>query len=166
MEKKIKKLNKNPTKYLQSQKYYKSIRRACKLCIDFIHKKGKKIHFILSNILDQDAIMKKEGENGNSVTASELRKIHKNWNKLKQTVIFYKIDGTELKETPAPWEVSATKNREWELYASQRRIGKIYKNWNELKQTLTYYKQKEKEREIKKNPTHIFALGYFRLTNR
>ena len=83
------------------------IKRGCKLGIDFIKEKGRKIRFIIDNEMDYEAIASEAEKNGKSITASELRKIYKNWESLKNSIVFYhkKEEGNgELERISAPWE--------------------------------------------------------------
>ncbi|HHR6132380.1 TPA: hypothetical protein ACS72K_004051, partial [Providencia alcalifaciens] len=59
---------------------------------------GNKIHFILDQ-LDLEQVVTKAGKNGQSVTASELRYIYRNRERLAGRIHFYQ-DGVE---TDAPW---------------------------------------------------------------
>ncbi len=101
------------------------IKKSCKLGIDFVRETGQKIHFVLPDAarLDQEAIVFKTEGNGQSITASELRKIYREWGVLCQTVVFYrevvnsesdsdhsrksKFVSKILEATAAPWETDA-----------------------------------------------------------
>lgn len=101
------------------------IKKSCKLGIDFVRETGQEIHFVLPDAarLDQEAIVFETEGNGQSITASELRKIYREWGVLCQTVVFYrevvnnesdsdhsrksKFVSKILEATEAPWETDA-----------------------------------------------------------
>jgi len=114
------------------------IKKSCKLGIDFMREKGQKIHFVLPDgaRLDQEAIVLKTEGNGQSITASELRKIYREWGVLCQTVVFYrevvnsesdsehsrksKFVSKILEATAAPWETDAGRQL-WSQYPQERK---------------------------------------------
>lgn len=76
------------------------IKFLCKKAIDYTIAQGYKIRFLLDGLNLYDAL-NKSGRYGSSFTASELRYIRRNWDRLKDYVIFYQ-NGSKLDQ--APWE--------------------------------------------------------------
>ncbi len=72
---------------------------------------GNKIHFVLDGI-NMSAVVSKKGEEGQSVTASELRYAYRNKEKLAGKIHFY----TDDKETEAPWDSNPEL---WRTYSPQ-----------------------------------------------
>ncbi|MCL2017095.1 MAG: hypothetical protein FWG68_12705 [Defluviitaleaceae bacterium] len=62
-------------------------------------KKGLFIHFDLTYMEDIENILNNAGTFAECTTSHELRHIHQNWNKLSNTVKFYKNE----KEVQPPW---------------------------------------------------------------
>lgn len=81
------------------------IRRACKLGVDFSAKHGGTVHFLLGGIQKaMNSVVNKRNFNkqgGKDFTASELRYVYRNRERLRDSVRFY--DG-RLQTTDAPWE--------------------------------------------------------------
>ncbi len=114
------------------------IKKSCKLGIDFVRETGQKIHFVLPDAsrLDQEAIVLKTEGNGQSITASELRKTYREWDLLCHTVVFYRevvnresdsdhsrkseFSAKVLEPTAAPWETDAGRQL-WSQYAHERK---------------------------------------------
>ena len=72
---------------------------------------GNKIHFVLDK-LDMSSVVNKQGDNGQSITASELRYAYRNRENLKGAIHFYK-DNIEVR---APWD---TDSAMWGSYKSK-----------------------------------------------
>ncbi|MGV3344434.1 hypothetical protein ACGVWS_01355 [Enterobacteriaceae bacterium LUAb1] len=85
-------------------------KRGSKLCLELAasHSSNHKIHFILDQI-NMELVVSKSGEEGQSITASELRYIYRNRERFAGKIHFYKNDI----ETEAPWE---TQPWIWENY--------------------------------------------------
>jgi hypothetical protein len=81
------------------------IRRACKLGVDFSAQQGGTVHFLLGGIQSSmnDVVNKRNySRHGNKdFTASELRYIYRNKERLGNVVQFY---DRQLQATEAPWE--------------------------------------------------------------
>ncbi|PFA66961.1 RHS repeat-associated core domain-containing protein [Bacillus cereus] len=78
-------------------------KRGSKLGIEIAASNQKtKIHFVLDN-LDIESIVAKRGDSGESITASELRYVYRNRERLQGRVIFYR-NGEKL--ATAPWNDS------------------------------------------------------------
>lgn len=92
---------------------YELFRRFSKDAIIYAVKKGYNIHFLLDG-LQMAPIINKTSSLGTSYTASELRFIYRNWEKLKNNIIFYEGG----REVNAPWH-TVTGAEEWAKY-SQR----------------------------------------------
>ncbi|MDZ4417294.1 toxin [Bacillus cereus] len=76
-------------------------KRGSKLGIEIAASNQKtKIHFVLDN-LDIESIVAKSGDSGESITASELRYVYRNYERLQGRVVFYR-NGEKLEKTP--WE--------------------------------------------------------------
>ncbi|HDR7760662.1 RHS repeat-associated core domain-containing protein [Bacillus cereus] len=73
-----------------------------------------KIHFVLDN-LDIESIVAKRGDSGESITASELRYVYRNRERLQGRVVFYrngeKLETTPWNDSPDLWEQYSPKNR-------------------------------------------------------
>jgi hypothetical protein len=87
----------------------KQITRSCKAKIEETAHKGNTIHFILDNgnhAWDMDAVVKKNGQAGNLITAKELRHIYKNKDLQvgKSTLSNHIQFWREGKKAQAPWE--------------------------------------------------------------
>ncbi|ALK31049.1 hypothetical protein [Burkholderia plantarii] len=81
------------------------IRRACKLGVDFSAERGGTVHFLLGGIQKaMDNVVDKRNFNkhgGKDFTASELRYVYRNRERLRDSVRFY---DSSLRTTDAPWE--------------------------------------------------------------
>ena len=75
------------------------LKRQCKLGLQMAVKGTIPVHFVLDGI-DIDLVATKKWDYGQSITASELRWIRRNWEVLKQSVTFYFGD----RVVAAPWE--------------------------------------------------------------
>lgn len=93
---------KNPTYFDEERTEQELFKKFCKEAIDYTVENGHTIHFLIDE-LDVPAIFKeKESRSalGKSYTASELRYIKKNWDQLKDHVIFYR-SGSKV---GVPWK--------------------------------------------------------------
>lgn len=81
--------------------YYSNhiLKRHSKMGLDMAARHQIPLHFVLDGI-DVEAVAKKAGESGRSITASELRWARRNWNDLRNVVTFYRNG----KVSAAPWE--------------------------------------------------------------
>ena len=76
---------------------------------------ARRIHFILDG-MDMGGVVNKDTRlHGDSITSSELRYIYRNWNRLKNKVIFYR-DG---KVVTSPWQAEETL---WNNYHPKSKI--------------------------------------------
>jgi hypothetical protein len=97
-----------------------AIRRACKFGVDYIvnFTKGR-VHFALDGVRDEEIVRKEPISPGwmlpdhFPITATELRSIYRNWDKVKHRVIFYRNGGT----VKPPWESEPAL---WKEYKSHR----------------------------------------------
>lgn len=93
-------------------------KRFCKGAIDYTIDHRHKIHFLLDGV-DVSAVIRKEGRYAESYTSSELRYIGRNWNRMKDNVIFYELgkkvkapEGLEALTTSAtPTTTTSTSNK-------------------------------------------------------
>lgn len=102
------KREKAPEKTFEGRETDDRIRRASKLGIEYTHERGGKVHFLLGGIEEtmEDIANKRNFRNdgGKDFTASELRYVYRNRERLAGTVRFYNAD---LEPVAAPWETHA-----------------------------------------------------------
>ncbi|MGX7173666.1 hypothetical protein [Enterococcus ratti] len=103
------------------------IKRGCKIGIDIAKiNPDVEIHFCLDGIDIKDVISKAQGEGiyGGSMTSSELRYVYRNWEELKERVIFVEKREASWVKVKAPW---VREPELWEAYKP--------KSWSQKKET-------------------------------
>ncbi len=91
----------------------KHLKFLCKRAIDFTVSLQGTIRFLLDGLVMSD-VTSKSNKYGPSFTASELRYIYRNWERLEQHVVFYE-NGKKLDRSP--WQIHT---HEWEQYNLHR----------------------------------------------
>jgi len=129
-------------------------RRACKAAIEFaILKRGKKIHFCLDGVnsfepMDMGRVIFKSHDlkPDHGFTASELRFIYRNWDRLKHAVKFYR----HYEEVPAPWVESPnfwSQYQEWleekEKHTEKYKAMNSEERWNAYQEFMMPLKAKQ-----------------------
>jgi insecticidal toxin complex protein TccC len=89
-----------PSKFLITGLLFK---RGSKLGIEMVARGNNKLHYALDEI-DMSSVVTKLGQEGSSVSASELRYMYRNWARLEDKVHFYRYS----QEVQAPWVENST----------------------------------------------------------